>query len=126
MNAQFKKREHIVSTRLIETLFSSGSTAMSAFPLRAVFRKVPRSKTNVPVQILISVSKKRFKHAVDRNRIKRQVREAYRHTKQPLFDAIADDETLLIAFIWISDRQATSATVARQVERLVDRIAETI
>ena len=126
MNAQFKKREHIVSTRLIETLFSSGSTAMSAFPLRAVFRKVPRSQTNVPVQILISVSKKHFKHAVDRNRIKRQVREAYRHTKQPLFDAIADDETLLIAFIWISDRQATSATVARQVERLVGRIAETV
>jgi hypothetical protein len=54
------------------------------------------------------------------------VREAYRHTKQPLFDAIADDETLLIAFIWISDRQATSETVARQVERLVGRIAETV
>jgi ribonuclease P protein component len=124
LNAQFKKREHLVSTRLIETLFSSGSYSMSAFPLRAVFKKVSRSQIEVPVQILISVPKKRFKHAVDRNRVKRQVREAYRHCKQPLFDAIDDNESLLLAFLWISDRQATSATVARQVERLVGRIAE--
>ena len=97
---------------------------MSAFPLRAVFKKVPRSQIEVPIQILISVPKKRFKHAVDRNRVKRQVREAYRHCKQPLFDAIDDNESLLLAFFWIYDRQATSATVARQVERLVGRIAE--
>ena len=126
MNARFNKREHIVSTRLIETLFGSGSSAVSAFPLRAVFRKVPRSMTGVPVQVLISVPKKRFKHAVDRNRVKRQVREAYRHAKQPLCDAIAADESLLVAFVWISDQQAPSAIVSSRVGKLVGRMAEEI
>ena len=126
MNAQFKKREHIVSTRLIETLFSSGSSSVSAFPLRAVFKIVPRSQTNVPVQILISVPKKRFKHAVDRNRVKRQVREAYRHSKQPLCDAVAADVSLLVAFVWISDQLAPSATVNHRVEKLIARMAEKI
>ena len=119
----FSKEERLCSSKIIDRLFSEGNRQISAFPIRLVWLL---SDDIEGVQILISAPKRNFHHAVDRNRIKRQVREAYRHTKQPLFDAIADDETLLIAFIWISDRQATSATVARQVERLVGRIAETI
>ena len=43
---------------------------MAAYPLRAVFHKTDRQQTGVPVQVLISVPKKHFKHAVDRNRVK--------------------------------------------------------
>jgi ribonuclease P protein component len=110
----------------METLFSSGSKSMSAYPLRAVFRTVPRSETGVPVQVLVSVSKRRFKHAVDRNRVKRQLREAYRHAKQRLVEAVPDDVTLLLGFMWMADRHAPSDKVARQVEALVVRIAEKV
>ena len=58
---------------------------MAAFPLRVVYVNKERAHGEVPVQILISVPKKRFKHAVDRNRVKRQVREAYRLHKQVLY-----------------------------------------
>ena len=120
----FPKREHIISTRLIEQLFSSGSTSMAAYPLRAVFRMVERSQTDVPVQVLISVPKKRFKHAVDRNRVKRQVREAYRQYKQPLVDAIPSNQGLLLGFIWVGDCLAPSSIVGNRIEKLMIRIAE--
>lgn len=99
---------------------------MAAFPLRAVFRKTSRQHTGVPIQVLISVPKKRFKHAVDRNRVKRQVREAYRHLKQPLADAIPQEECLLLAFVWMSNRLAPSGLVNSHMEKLLRRIAEKI
>jgi len=120
----FPKQEHMVSTRLINELFGSGSLSMAAHPLRAVCRKVPRSKTDVPIQILISVPKKRFKHAVDRNRVKRQIREAYRHNKLLLCEAIPADQCLLLAFIWTSDRHAPSGLVNARIEKLIRLIAE--
>jgi ribonuclease P protein component len=121
----FRKQERIVSTRLIETLFS-GSQSMAAFPLRVVFRTIPRLDTGVPVQILISVPKKRFKHAVDRNRVKRQVREAFRHHRQPLCNAIHADSTLLMGFIWMSDRHATTDVINASVEKLLSKIASSL
>ena len=97
---------------------------MAAYPLRAVFRMVERSQTDVPVQVLISVPKKRFKHAVDRNRVKRQVRETYRQHKQLLVDTIPSDQSLLLGFVWVGDRLAPSSIVGSRIEKLLTRIAE--
>ena len=58
--------------------------------------------------MLVSVPKKHFHHAVDRNHVKRQVREAWRLHKQLLVEAIAPDKQLLIAFAWHSDQQAVN------------------
>lgn len=122
----FRKEERIVSNRLIEMLFGKGdSQSLSAYPLRAVFLQTDRQASCAPVQILISVPKKRFKHAVDRNRVKRQVREAYRHHKQLLEGVVAEDKQLLIAFIWLSDRHCQTNKVENQVVGILKRIAAT-
>ena len=81
---------------------------MAAYPLRAVYMKKVRARDDAPVQVLVSVPKKHFKHAVDRNRIKRQVREAFRQHKQLLYEALAEQEQLLLAFIWLSDEHYSS------------------
>src|SRR5574344_2820787 len=95
----FPKAEHLTSRREIEALFSKGSMAAYKFPLRAIFH-ISNSES-VPVKVLISVSKRHFKHAVDRNRAKRQIREAYRLHKQVLWDtACAQGTSLHIAFLW--------------------------
>ena len=121
----FRKEERIVSTRLIEMLFGKGdSQSLSAYPLRAVFLQTARQEKCAPVQILISVPKKRFKHAVDRNRVKRQVREAYRQHKQILEGAVAEDLQLMIAFIWLSDRHSPSTDIEKKVVGLLQRIAK--
>ena len=105
-------------------LFGKGnSQSLTAFPLRAVFVQTARQSSCAPVQILISVPKKRFKHAVDRNRVKRQIREAYRHHKQLLEGVVAEDKQLLIAFIWLSDRHYQTNEVEKRVIGLLERTA---
>jgi ribonuclease P protein component len=122
---QFTKQERIVSKKLVEALFAgNGSHSLAAFPLRVVYMKCQRTAANPPAQILISVPKRHFKHAVDRNRAKRQIREAYRQNKQLLTDHLAGDEQLAIAFIWLSDQPQSSKTVSSQVKHLLKRIAD--
>jgi ribonuclease P protein component len=79
---------------------------------------------DIPVQVLVSVSKRHFKHAVDRNRVKRQVREAYRHHKQILTENVQQEQTLAIAFIWLADELYESATVEKSVRKLLGKAAE--
>ncbi len=130
----FQKRERMVSRKLIDTLFgacpakqgleSRGSQSMAAYPLRAVYTRKVRARDDAPVQVLVSVPKKHFKHAVDRNRIKRQVREAFRQHKQLLYEALAEQEQLLLAFIWLSDEHYPSQHVESRVVSLMQRVAE--
>ena len=121
----FNKRERIVSRKLIEQLFSKGSSfSISAFPLRIVVLETARMAEDIPVQVLISVSKRHFKHAVDRNRVKRQVREAYRRHKQILTEKVKQEQTLAIAFIWLTDEHHESAIVEKSVKRLLEKVTE--
>ena len=79
------------------------------------------------VSILISVPKKRFKHAVKRNLVKRQVREAYRHHKYLLLDALKQKETptkMALAFIWLDNKVHAMEEVEYKVKKLLQHIAE--
>ena len=120
----FRKRERMVSNLLIEALFDSGkSRSVSAFPLRAVYQTTERREGSAPVQVLISVPKKRFHHAVDRNRVKRQIREAYRRHKELLWQQIPDDKMMLLGFVWLSDRHSPTAEVEKRIVSILQRIA---
>ncbi len=117
------KRERLVSRKLIDALFS-GSRSMAAFPLRVVYIKKDCAQEDEPVQILVSVPKRHFKHAVDRNRVKRQVREAYRHNKSLIYPALSDQQQLLLAIVWLSDRHFSTTEVEQRLTTLLKRIAE--
>ena len=119
----FRKAERLCSKKHIETLFAGGSRTISAYPLRVVFMPVEEAKE--PVQVLISVSKRHFKHAVDRNRIKRLIREAYRLNKQLLIEALGAQK-LKLAFVWMSDDLADYTTIASKMKTLLERIGENL
>jgi ribonuclease P protein component len=122
----FPKREHVVGKRLMEQLFGSGSRSAVAYPLRVVYCQVDRQLTGVPVQVLISVPKKCFKHAVDRNRVKRQLREAYRHHKALLDGCVPEGYRLAVAFIWLTPNHQASQLIEKRVIALLKQIGETI
>lgn len=118
----------MVSRKLMEQLFGGGhSRSASAFPVRVVYMETERSMTGVPVQVLISVSKRHFKRAVKRNRVKRQIREGYRLNKHILIDAVElkrEDKSIALAFIWQSDDLYDTREVVACVKQLLQRISE--
>ena len=81
------------------------------------------------ISILISVPKKRFKHAVKRNLVKRQIREAYRQNKYILLDVLKAKETnfkIILAFIWLDNKIYSTKLVENKVKKLLTHIAEDI
>ena len=121
----FKKEERIVSNLLIDTLFEKGnSLSLSAYPLRAVYLRTEHREGCAPIQLLISVPKKKFKHAVERNRVKRQIREAYRKNKALLEGSVDEGNMLLIAMIWLSDRHFATHEVEKKVINLLKQMAK--
>ena len=79
-----------------------------------------------PVEVLISIPKKRLHHAVDRNRVKRQVREAFRRQKHLLTEKVPPTQTVAIAFIWLTDRLLPSADIESRMKNVLERIGKRV
>lgn len=123
----FKKAERIYLKKQIDALFDGAAgKALSAFPLRMVYRSVAREAGEASAQVLISVPKRCLRHAVDRNRAKRQIREAYRLNKCVLLDVFSKKESagVDIAFIWLDKQCHDSEEVQRRVLNLLKRLSE--
>lgn len=111
------KAERLHSKNLIGGLFGgSGSKSMSAFPLRVVYRQIDGGGAT---QVLVSVPKRCLHRANKRNRVKRQVREAYRRHKEAVAGL-----GLAIAFIWLDGTVWPSDVVEQRVVGLLERIRE--
>ncbi len=122
----FKKSERLCSRILMDRLFQGDSHSISAYPLRAVFLPIGTNEQK-GVSVLISVPKKRFHDAVDRNRVKRQLREAYRKHKHSLAEQMtAREQGLLIAFIYVSAQIESTAYIEKRMTRLLEKIGEAL
>ncbi len=122
---RLRKPERLNKKKIIEKMFAGGSRSFSIFPLRVVW--LPAEELDVQASILISVSKRRFKRAVKRNRIKRQIREAYRLNKQILLAPLTEKNSrLAIAFIYLADELMNSALVEEKIKTALTRIVEKI
>ena len=106
-------------------MFAGGSRSFSVFPLRVVY--LPVEELEAEASILISVSKRRFKRAVKRNRVKRQIREAYRLNKQELLGVLAEKQCrMAIAFIYLSDQLVDSSLIEDRMKVALARIVEKV
>jgi ribonuclease P protein component len=114
-----RKEERLSSRKGMEDLFTGGCPSVSSFPIRVVYKTTPTDG----VRILISVSKRHFKRAVKRNRIKRQIREAYRQNKSLLQ---VPNGGVDMAFLWTSDDMLPTDTVFHKIQHLLTRINENI
>ncbi len=98
---KFTKNERLCGDIKINTLFTKGKAFIS-YPFRIVYTEVEYN--NTLAQILISVPKRRFKKAVKRIRLKRQIREAYRLNKSSLESYLKEKEIAMhIGYTYISN-----------------------
>ena len=120
----FPKEEHLCRKKLIEDLFSKQSSSFGVYPLRIVWIKAA-APTSAPPQVLISVSKRTFKRAVDRNRLKRLIREAYRLNKYRLTEQPNGHEIALLGIIFTGKEKSPLALVERKLISALLRLLST-
>ena len=121
----FPKAEKLKSRKIIDHLFKNGQSK-SFFPIRIVWDFHPLSES-VPVQCGVSVSKKNFSNATDRNRIKRQLRETYRLNKNLLLPVVEEEEIqLAIMVLFVSKEFCDFAEINRQTRRSLKLVAKKI
>jgi ribonuclease P protein component len=97
MKNTLEKKERLKSKKLIKKLFEDGN-AIKKFPLRLIYLSVG-TLSSKSTQVSFSVPKRNFKKAVDRNRIKRLLREAYRQEKNEILDASSLSCVFMITYI---------------------------
>ncbi len=123
-NNRFRKEEHLCSKSVIEKLYANGKS-VAAFPLRAVYLTLDGESDAPTASILISVSKKRFKHAVDRNLAKRRLREAYRLNKHPFLEGLQQQEKrMAIAILYLDKQHHTFKHLQARMVKLLNSIIE--
>lgn len=120
----FKKSERLCSRILMDRLFQGENRSVSAYPIRAIFLPV-ESSVQEGVSVLISVPKKRFHDAVDRNRVKRQIRESYRKHKHALIAQMNESgRGLLMALVYVSDKKESTDYIEKRMARLLEKASE--
>ena len=117
------KKEKLCSPADIDRLFARGADVISAFhyPLRAVWRLNPARKSNASLAFVITVPKKRLRHAVDRVAMRRRIREAYRLARADY--PMPEGARIDIAFLYVSDRLKPYAAVESAVRDILDKAA---
>lgn len=97
MRMTLGKEERLKSRKLISKLYEEGSS-IKTFPLRMVYLQTAHT-SKFPCQVAVSVSKRNFKLAVDRNRLKRLLRETYRLQKEIVYNNLEEPYIFMISYI---------------------------
>ncbi len=116
------KQERLKSRKIIARLFSKGNS-VKVYPLRMVYLQTEHT-SNAPVQFGVSVPKRNFKKAVDRNKIKRLLRESYRLQKNIVYSEVDKPYVFMISYLAKEERQF--ANLKSSMEKLLVKFTEKI
>jgi ribonuclease P protein component len=119
-NLRFPKKEKLAHRKLWDAVFSEGSR-LKEFPLRLYYLRIPLPE-KVPFQVGFAVPAKRFRRAVDRNRIRRLIREAYRLEKPVLFNNTMGGYAFVILYLGkdIPDFQGVREAMKMLIQKFID------
>ena len=125
----FNKQEKLKSRKLTKQLFAEGKSFL-VFPIKVVYIPITES-SDFPIKIGVSASSRTFKHAVDRNRIKRVLKEQYRLNKAPLHDfIISHQQQIAVFFIYINKTLPEKDLIEKKmpiiIKKLITVLNETI
>jgi len=117
------KSTKLCSPTAIERLFDrEAAEGTVAFPLRAVWRYNQIRSKGESLQFMITIPKKRLRHAVDRVTMRRRVREAYRLTRHSYQSTLPDGERIDLAFIYLADKLMPYHIIERSMHKILSRV----
>ena len=117
MEFTLNKNEKLKSKKLIERLFTDG-ISVSNFPLKLIFLEVDHDGI-YPIKAGVSVSKRKFKSAVKRNRIKRLIREAYRKNKHVIYENCT--HKYIFMFLYIDENEQNYVFIEEKMINLLQK-----
>ncbi len=117
----YNKFEKLKSRKQIELLFAKGKS-IASFPVKVFYLPVEHTPVH-PVQVGVGVSARNFKKAVDRNTIKRRMREAYRLHKLPLHEhLVAQQKSVAVFILWIDKQMPTTAALQDLMPAVIEKL----
>ena len=116
------KEERLKSRKIIGRLYEEGKV-IKAYPLRMVYLQTIHT-SDFPCQVGVSVAKRNFKKAVDRNRIKRLLRESYRLQKDIVYSEVTKPYVFMISYL-AKDKWGY-AEIEAKMEKLLTKFIEEI
>lgn len=124
MSFTFSKEERLCSRQLIERLYNEGHRLM-AFPFSVQWMVVSNLPT--PCQVLIVAPKRKFHHAVDRNRVRRLTRECYRLRKHGLYRFLEEHNLrLVLSLVYIHNEIMTYEQLGHKMDKLLAALEKDI
>lgn len=119
----FRKPERLVSKLAFDQLIKNGRR-ISEPPVLVIWKSMPLP-TASPVQVAFSVPKRQFPRAVDRNRIKRLLREVYRKNKNMLYPLLKEKgKQYALLFVYTAKTLPSYVELAEKVTLILQRLAE--
>lgn len=122
----FTKTERLCSQKHIDQLFSKGHRFM-VFPYSVTWMECPSDDIPQRAQVLVATSKKKFHHAVDRNRVKRLTRECYRLHKPALYQMLEQhDVKLMLSVNYIHNEVLPYASLYKKFDKIIDQLNKSL
>jgi len=119
-SASFPKAERLKSRKAIQALFESGQSEFH-YPLKFIYRTFTPFEERPLIRAAVSVSKRNFKKAVDRNHIKRQLREIFRLHKEPLYARLPEGLHMDMMIIFIGKQQEVYQKMEKAYLQIIDQ-----
>lgn len=121
----FGKEERLCSKAMIDDLFAHGQSFF-VYPFKVVFSTIPVEQPQLnpyPARVLFSVPKRRFKLAVDRNKLKRLLREGYRREKYLLYQVLTvEAKQTNLAFVYTGKQILSAHEIRKKIKMVIQRL----
>lgn len=125
----FKKSERLCSKTLIETLFKQGKSFLE-YPFKVLYLPTIVTATDdvsYPAKVLFTVPKRQFKKAVQRNKLKRLMREGYRKNKYQLYETLSHNNLeITLAYVYVAKETMPYTEIEKKIKASILRLKQEI